>query len=226
MKRQGTSHREESVSEFLDRQYLEADNRAELDYWEPLARVIMEVIESRHAQGLSQAELASIMKTKQSVISRFESMGRKPNYDFLARLSIALGHAPGMTLYGEFLAVVRQEQQEVVRRMAARQGVSSQSLVDALLAEAIAAKEAEVSWIARVLGGTTDSQLPTVSIVTEQNAAVGISECLTQEVLHHGPGYYRHDLLQHPHVDQGANVSVIGQGSAAGTCADSLIKIA
>ena len=132
--------REESVVELMDKQYIEADNRSEIDYWEPFARIIMEAIESRYTQGLSQADLACLMKTKQSVISRFENMGRKPNYDFIARLSIALGHSPGITLYGEYMAVVPQDKQALIKHMAAGKAVPTQRFVEQLLVSAINAK--------------------------------------------------------------------------------------
>src|SRR4030042_5940176 len=116
------SPRNSSAAEILDKQYLESENREAIDYWDPLAQIIMEMIEARHAQGLSQAGLATLMKTKQSVISRFENMGRKPNYDFFARLSIALKHAPGATLYGEYMAVLPIEEQGVVNNWESQAG--------------------------------------------------------------------------------------------------------
>ncbi|HEY9593508.1 MAG TPA: helix-turn-helix transcriptional regulator [Spirochaetia bacterium] len=105
----------------------------ETSYWDPFAHIIMESIESRHVQGISQSELASRMKTKQSVISRFENMGRLPNYDFVARLANALGHVPGMTLYGEFMAIVPLAMQDKVLAAAQAEQMPVQEFVNRLL---------------------------------------------------------------------------------------------
>ena len=91
------------TEDLLETQYLEAPNRAEIDYTRPLAQLTSECVELRDTFGISQTQLAERMNTKQSVISRFENLdGRLPSYDFIARLSAALGHSPGMTLYGDW----------------------------------------------------------------------------------------------------------------------------
>jgi transcriptional regulator with XRE-family HTH domain len=102
----------------------------QVEYWDSFARLIMEMIESRHVQKLSQAQLAQLMGTKQSVISRFENMGRLPSYDFIARLAIALGHSPGMTLYGEQMAVVPLAKHKLIKQLAEQEGISTQALVE------------------------------------------------------------------------------------------------
>lgn len=128
------------LSEYLDSQYLEAPNKKDIDYHAPYARLIAECVELRHDEDLTQAELAHRMATKQSVISRFENLdGRLPSYDFIARLAIALGHSPGMTLYGDFMAKVPLEKQAFVRELAAREGIPTQRLVEIMLEKAILA---------------------------------------------------------------------------------------
>lgn len=131
---------EKSINDMLDEQYMEADNKGELDYWAPLSKVIMESIELRDSKGMSQTDLASVMKTTQSVISRFENMGRLPNYDFIARLAAALGHSPGMTLYGDYMAVVPFEKQIFIKKMANEENISTRKFVQKLLDQGIIVK--------------------------------------------------------------------------------------
>jgi transcriptional regulator with XRE-family HTH domain len=126
-----------TFSEMLDAVYLEAENKAEIDYWDPLSRIIMESMETRHKYNLSQQDLAKIMKTRQSVISRFENLGRVPSYDFIARMSIALGHKPGLTLYGDYMATVPVEKHELVMKKATEKGMSTQEYVLTILKEAM-----------------------------------------------------------------------------------------
>ena len=105
-------------------------SRAEdqVKYWDSFAEIIMESIESRHAQKISQADLARRMGSKQSVISRFENMGRLPSYDFISRLAMALGHSPGMTLYGEYMAIIPLAKQGLIKDRAEREGISTEAL--------------------------------------------------------------------------------------------------
>ncbi len=132
--------KEESVPDMLDKQYLEADNKDKLDYWAPLSRIIIESIELRDSKGMSQTDLAEVMKTKQSVISRFENMGRLPNYDFIARLALALNHSPGMTLSGDYMAVVPIEKQDLIKELAVKENISTRNFVQNILDQGIALK--------------------------------------------------------------------------------------
>ncbi len=104
-----------------------------VEYWDPLAQLIMETINARHRQKLSQSSLAKRMKTKQSVISRFENMGRLPSYDFISRLALSLGHRPGMTLNGEMMYVVPEALRESLAKRALQTRVSVQDLVTRLI---------------------------------------------------------------------------------------------
>lgn len=128
---------EESAIDILDRLYLEAENKDEIDYWRPLSKIILESIELRDYKGLSQTDLAKLMKTKQSVISRFENMGRIPSYDFIARLALSLGHSPGITLYGDYMAIVPFEKQSFIKHLADQENISTKRIVQNILNESI-----------------------------------------------------------------------------------------
>lgn len=159
----------QSTLDLLDQQYLEADNKGELDYWAPLARIIMESIALRDAKSMTQADLAQKMKTRQSVISRFENMGRLPSYKFFTKLALALGHAPGMTLYGDYMAVVPPEKQGWVRENAARKKIPPQRFVQILLNEQLAVCQASI-----LNDTTTSNDIPATAGDFWRNKAVGI----------------------------------------------------
>ncbi len=132
--------KEESVLEMLKKQYQESDDKITIDYWEPISKIILESIELRDSKNMSQTDLAKAMNTKQSVISRFENMGRLPNYDFIARLSLALSHSPGMTLYGDYMAVVPLEKQSFIKELADKENISTKKLVQTILDQGITLK--------------------------------------------------------------------------------------
>ena len=58
---------------------------------EPEFRLASEVIEARSRAGLTQLELAKIMKTTRTVIARLESGRAKPSTSTLQRLAAATG---------------------------------------------------------------------------------------------------------------------------------------
>jgi transcriptional regulator with XRE-family HTH domain len=129
--------RETSFNDLIEEVYLTSEKKTEIDYWTPLSRLIIEATELREYLGVSQASLAEKMKTRQSVISRFENLGRVPSYDFIARMAISLGHQPGMTLYGDYMTTVPLKQQDQVKENATKAGISTQTYLSRLLENAI-----------------------------------------------------------------------------------------
>ena len=57
---------------------------------QPEFAIIRKIIEARIKRGMTQAELAKKMKTRQSAISRLESGRANPSLSFLKRLAEAL----------------------------------------------------------------------------------------------------------------------------------------
>jgi len=57
---------------------------------QPEFAIIRKIIEARIKRGMTQAELAKRMKTRQSAISRLESGRANPSLNFLKRLAQAL----------------------------------------------------------------------------------------------------------------------------------------
>lgn len=134
---------EEDFVKLLEKTYEESENKEEIDFWSPYASLIMEHIELRNKFDFSQATLAEKLQTKQSVISRFENMGRLPSYDFLTRLSNVYKHKLGITLFGDFMAVVPLKKQELIRQWAKEKKQQTDNFVQELLEEQIAKKEKE-----------------------------------------------------------------------------------
>lgn len=162
--------REKSFLDILDKQYLETDNKEEHDYLIPLSKIISESIELRNSKGMSQADLAERIRTQQSVISRFENMGGKPNYDFIARLSIALGHIPGMTLCGDYMAVVPIEKQVLVKGMAEKENITTSEFVQNIVDQGITIIENKANYM------TTIARVEAIGSFIERNGTIVYSE--------------------------------------------------
>ena len=131
------SPKAQSAIDILQQQYHESENKTELDFWAAYSQLIMESLELRDAKRVTQAELAEKMRTKQSVVSRFENMGRLPSYKFIVELAQALGHVPGMTLYGDYMGVIPLQKQHLVNRLATQKGKTTQEYVQFLLEDSL-----------------------------------------------------------------------------------------
>ncbi len=170
--------RKNSIVDLIDDVYLEAENKNEIDFWTPLTNVIIESIELRGEKDWSQNDLADSMGTRQSVISRFENMGRKPSYEFLSRIAVALGHSLGMTLYGDFMAIVSLENQTIIKQIADERQINTQTLVQDLLNQAI---ENVLNLKKYACNKNADNVADILSSSKEEDPIVGSGICGTPE---------------------------------------------
>lgn len=67
------------------------ETKAEYNALEPIYEIKRELIRMRIDKGLSQKELAEIIGTKQSAISRLENGNYNPSIEFLSKIAHALG---------------------------------------------------------------------------------------------------------------------------------------
>ncbi|MBI2018891.1 helix-turn-helix transcriptional regulator [Candidatus Daviesbacteria bacterium] len=65
--------------------------KREYERLKPRYALISQLIETRNKRGLTQADLAKKVGTKQSAIARLESGNSNPSVDFLDKLTQALG---------------------------------------------------------------------------------------------------------------------------------------
>ena len=76
-----------------------SDNYSELHKWRQA--FISQIAQARIAKGLTQAQLARLMHTHRSNISRLESGGHNPSLDFLIRVAAALDMELGLMYINE-----------------------------------------------------------------------------------------------------------------------------
>lgn len=137
---------EKTINDIVTEVYTSAENKDEIDFWAPLIDLVFQATELRIKKGLNQAELSKIMQTRQSAISRFENLGRKPTYEFLARIAQSLGQNIGLTLYGDYMAIVPEEKRDLVREEARKLGISTKVFTQNLLEGALQDIEEQKYW--------------------------------------------------------------------------------
>lgn len=75
----------------LKEKYLkDPDVRREYDKLKPRYELIESIIKKRIEKGLSQKDLANMIKTKQSAISRIESGNYNPSFNLIQKVAKAL----------------------------------------------------------------------------------------------------------------------------------------
>ncbi|NSW53211.1 MAG: helix-turn-helix transcriptional regulator [Anaerolineae bacterium] len=81
-----------TLAELKAKYMQDADFEEEYDLLEETYRIAEKVIQARIAAGLTQAELARIIGTKQANISRLESGTYNPTVDLLMKIAEATGN--------------------------------------------------------------------------------------------------------------------------------------
>jgi DNA-binding XRE family transcriptional regulator len=69
----------------------DSEIQKEYDELEPIYSVNREIIKLRIEKGLTQKDLAELIGTKQSAISRLENGSYNPSLEFLSKVAHALG---------------------------------------------------------------------------------------------------------------------------------------
>lgn len=107
----------------------------------PHQSFILDVVRERALKQMTQEELANAMGTTQPVISRFENLGRKPSFEFMERITKALGGELFVTTQGQYAFVVPAAYREAVDRASAADGVSPKEYLEDLLVSFIGSDE-------------------------------------------------------------------------------------
>ena len=71
----------------------------DMTYEHPRYEIISQIIETRRAQNITQAELAKRVGTQKSNISRLESGNYNPSLDFLVKVVASLGKNIKIEIY-------------------------------------------------------------------------------------------------------------------------------
>ncbi|MDA3947585.1 MAG: helix-turn-helix domain-containing protein [Spirochaeta sp.] len=165
-----------SITDLIDEVQDEIGVSDEVAYWTPLTDFIHETIRARYVEGLSQADLAERMDTKQAAVSRFEHLGRKPSYDFVVRLAHAFGHQLGLTVYGEFMAVVDERDRAEVASIAEASGKKTRDVVSDLLREGIRGRRNLNNMQAWLTGAAQDTYLFTADSLESGGTGTGVDD--------------------------------------------------
>lgn len=75
--------------------------KAEYDRLGPVYEVVGALIDARHEVGLTQAQVAERMGTKQSVIARLESARRMPSLKLVTRYAAAINRRVALVPAGD-----------------------------------------------------------------------------------------------------------------------------
>lgn len=67
------------------------ETKKEYDELEPIYSITREIIKLRIETGMTQKDLAEVVGTKQSAISRLENGSYNPSIEFLSKVAHALG---------------------------------------------------------------------------------------------------------------------------------------
>jgi transcriptional regulator with XRE-family HTH domain len=168
----GDMNVERDIGELFEKLRKDQETAETLDYYAPLNALILEVVEERTYQNLTQEELARRLGTRQSAISRFENLGRKPGFDFLQKVARALGGKLFITIHGQYAALVPRKYREFVDRLARGRNTAPEAVVRELLVEALERKMGEEEHVAEIIRAVSVSRKnPVVSAGPEESTS-------------------------------------------------------
>lgn len=139
----------------------------------PLAEFLAEYEYQKGVLRLTQKDLASKAGTSQSAISRFEAMKHPPTYDFLVKISKALGDTLFLSPAGSQCVSIPYDLREGVENAARRRDVAVPEYVQGLLKEAVNRETFRV-----VSNGSSVVTIPDVPRSTTPAARCSIEEVM------------------------------------------------
>jgi predicted transcriptional regulator len=80
-----------TLTELVETLSQDAAFKTEYERGKPIFEFVCDLVEARHAAGLTQRQVAARMKTTQSAIARIESGSLTPTFDTLERYAEACG---------------------------------------------------------------------------------------------------------------------------------------
>lgn len=98
-----------------------------------IQELVIEVIKERLRSDMSQTELAAMIDTKQSVISRFENYGREPKISSLEKIARVFGSRFRGTIHGDFMYVAPEQFRECIAKQAVDSDLSPLEYLTELL---------------------------------------------------------------------------------------------
>jgi len=106
----------------------------DLDYYYLNSNAILDLMDIRRAKGLSQADVAAMMGTKQAAVSRFERYSCEPTLKFIHKYARALGAKLLLTPYGKHTIVMKETEYKAMEKIAHDHGSTlNQAFVTAVV---------------------------------------------------------------------------------------------
>lgn len=116
----------------------EAEFDDDLDYYYLNSNAILDLIEIRREKGLTQADVAAMIGTKQAAVSRFERYSCEPTLKFIHKYARALGAKLLLTPYGKYTIVMKETEYKAMEELANRKGFTiNQEFVTAVVHYAV-----------------------------------------------------------------------------------------
>ncbi len=101
----------------------------ESQFFLTLSNFILDIIDLRRKNNISQKEVAERMGTKQASISRFENFNTNPKIEYLYKISKAVGGNMYLTPYGELTYTIPEKYRNEVVEAAGKKGVEVEEFI-------------------------------------------------------------------------------------------------
>ena len=118
------------IIDFFEKTYLEADNKKELDYWNPLAAFTSELIEQLIDKKIEKKVIAKDLKISMREITKWQSLEVIPQYDQMAKVAAYFDHRLHLSLYGGYTVTLPTKHHDDITQIAQKLNRDSKCLLE------------------------------------------------------------------------------------------------
>ena len=135
------------ILDFFERSYLNAKNKRELDYWQPLANISGELTTLLYQSKITMAKLSTEINTPLEDLQGMQSLEYITQYDLLEKICFFFKQRPAVSMFGDYTATLSVPQHKAFEELAKSKNRDKKTLLEEIL-EAAVSEEIKKSKIA------------------------------------------------------------------------------
>ena len=125
------------IFKLFEKDYLEAETKDELNFWEPLATISSQFIELQQKYGITKEELSEEIPLGIKSLRNIEQLEEIPEYKVLAEIAKYFKQRLFLSMYGDFTCTLAETLREKFLAYAAYKERDPQVLLSELLNKAV-----------------------------------------------------------------------------------------
>ena len=128
---------EQSISDFFEEEYLNAENKRELDYWAPLCAISSGFTELMANHGVTIEKVSKDLDIPLKTLQSIHNLDTIPQYDLVEKLCHYFNQKPSVSLYGAYTATLSSVYHKQFEALAKSKKRDVKTLLEDILEKAV-----------------------------------------------------------------------------------------